>query len=187
MAATGFDSSVNFLQHDDRSGYKSLNRNMMDDQAHYEDPRAGKDWESDEDSELDSLYEATILQNTIYNQIDEIEGNKCKFSYDVCSIQPGVCPTSMDGRPPAAAVVPNSQRAKSGIILGALSAGMKAEPLCLNPPSAVMRAKSPMLMVTSVPLVRESVDGEYVLPNDAFGGELLSPTEEELSDYIDIA
>ena len=52
----------------------------------------------------------------------------------------------------------------------------------------VLRAKSPMLTVKNVPLVRQSVDGEYVLPNEAYEGGLLSPTrEEDLPDYIDIA
>lgn len=52
----------------------------------------------------------------------------------------------------------------------------------------VLRAKSPMLTATNVPLVRQSVDGEYVLPNEAYDGGLLSPTREEgLPDYIDIA
>lgn len=144
--------------------YKSLNRDTMDHQPHYEDLRASmrseEVWEGydhdDDDGNLEDLYTATIAQNTV-----------------------------VDGTGPAEPQVPVAKSRVRSMPLAFNILGLRAP----SPGIASLRAKSPMLTVTNVPLVRQSMDGEYVLPNEAYNGELLSPTREEgeLPDYIDIA
>ena len=55
----------------------------------------------------------------------------------------------------------------------------------------ILRGQNPIPVPNLVPLSRASIDGEYVLPNEAYDGGILSPTEElsgkEQPDYIDIA
>lgn len=263
------DSSSNFDDADPK--YKSLNRDMMDDQPMYEDPQISGlqkegGWDSDQE-DMDSVYTATILQNTTgvrkssANSIHNVSGvgvvpsntaygvgtgsSNTAYGVGAGSSNPAassnsenlnqlfntgfksdtntissvpLSPTvlhlgsggSNQSRPNTLIPVPIRRPSPSGQNAPrALSPApvprkfnSKSPP---SPPSPNPRAQShislqlPILrgqspaspMPNLVPLSRVSMDGEYVLPNEAFDGGILSPTDElsgsDQPDYIDIA
>lgn len=229
------DSSSNF---DTDPKYKSLNRDMMDDQPMYEDPQLSGlpqreregDWEIEsdqEDSDLDSVYTATILQNTGGSAstnginpgvvssntpgLNQLLNTGVKIDTNaICSVplSPTImCPSSLGSnqlRPniliPVPIRRPNPNQNARALSPAPVPRKFKVSSPSLSPSpraqshvSLQLRGQSPTAMPNLVPLSRVSIDGEYVLPNEAYnrGPGILSPTDELSSsdqpDYIDIA
>ena len=167
--------------------YKSLNRDMMNGHPVYEDPTVSakmsasynidQDDTDDEDQEMDSIYQATILKNTQSSLKKEVSDN-------------GYTRTNPSQiRAKQAALTSNDETNSSTSNL--LAPGTNENRLSA-------RVQSPMITLspqpgTLVPLTRVSIDGEYVIPNEAFNGRALTPMperdgdERQLADYIDIS
>jgi hypothetical protein len=154
--------------------YMSLNRDMMDNQPHYEDlRREDYDWEAhdheddDDDQEANSDVEITYAPGISEDAPDVHEDIPKPRNSPLLKLE---IPVESQG--PEADV--HSQNHSLSLDLNLLSTN-----------SRLPRLKSPILLVKNVPLARQSVDGEYVVPNEAYEGGVLSPPD--LPDYIDIA
>lgn len=177
------DSSAESGAEEDRK-YKSLDRAMMDHyQPHYEDLRAGirkEYWDAYDEDYGDKEDESGL--ETLHTTAIALDCNKYRSGLEAGSVVPTVTHPGF---------VPELSTCFTPLIISPNIVTLpNLVPTTPSPAGlASMRAKSPLLTVTSVPLARQSVDGEYVLPNEAFSKELLSPTQEdeELPDYIDIA
>lgn len=155
------DSSADSGAEEDRK-YKSLDRSMMDNYQPYEDIRAGirkGDWDAYNDDNDDIHENDSGLENPYTTAIAHNTVKSNNYSDTENGLETSTNMPTVDD--------PSFE-------------------FTTELPS--LRAKSSLLAVTNLPLARQSVDGEYVLPNEAFSRELLSPTQEnELPDYIEIA